>query len=154
MPKRKKYPFLLLATVLCLSLMACGKSSTKSNDSKITGSDWRTTGIVRDSGKIIRDGETTKVLVCIHKNDACFYYDKEIQTLFDSVTYPMAIQDPWEAYQSTDFSDRNDDGNSDICMTFRLSDGSEVIMTWLWDADKNGYVFNADGSSVSEDIEK
>lgn len=154
MPKWKRYPTLLLAAVLCLGLMACGKNSTKTNDSDIAGRDWRTTGIVRDNGKIVRNGETAKVLVCISKSDAEFYYDKETQTLFDSVKYPMTIQDPWESYQSTDFSDRNNDGNSDVCMTFRLSDGDEVIMTWLWDADKDSYVFNADESSVSEGTDK
>lgn len=54
---------------------------------------WRTTGICRADGDIKRDGETTHVLVCIHKADSTFYYDSINQELFDSVDYPITLEE-------------------------------------------------------------
>ena len=34
-----------------------------------------------DGGTITRGGEGTDILVCVHKADATFYYDEEVQTL-------------------------------------------------------------------------
>lgn len=50
---------------------------------EVVGDDWRVTGVVRDSGIITRSGEDIDVLVCIHAEDAAFYYDSEDQVLFD-----------------------------------------------------------------------
>ena len=64
---------LLLAAVLCLCLTACSGRNEP-------GSDWRTTGIVRDFGTITRGGKSTKVAVCVHKAEANFYYDTTMWT--------------------------------------------------------------------------
>ncbi len=129
----KKNFALLLAVVLCLGLTACGY------DYPISGEDWRTTGIVRDSGTITRNGEDTEVLLCVHASDATFYYDTEDQVLFDSVDYPITLEsDAWEAFQSIDFADLNGDGNSDVTMKFD-DGGSELVIVWFWDAEE-GYV--------------
>ena len=100
---------LLLASVLCLNLAACGFNGG------ITGTDWRTWDIVADGGTITRGGEGTDILVCVHKADATFYYDEEVQTLFAYVDYPITLADnAWGMYQGIDFSDLNGDGNSDV----------------------------------------
>ncbi len=138
-----------LAVLLCVSLAACGAVNTESDTA---GSDWRTTGIVRDSGELIQNGEMQTVLLCVHENGAVLYKDSEVQTAVCSVEYPMAVPDSWNAYPSADFSDRDGDGNSDICLTFLLSDGDTMIMVWLWDGES--YVFSADESSVLGQSEK
>ena len=70
MKKWKACLALVLALVLSLSLAACAGNDANTDgddqDNDIAGSDWRTTGIVRDSGTITRDGEDTTVLVCIN----------------------------------------------------------------------------------------
>ena len=43
-----------------------------------------------DGGTITRGGEGTDILVCVHKADATFYYDEEVQTLFAYVDYPVS----------------------------------------------------------------
>ena len=82
MKKWKACLALVLALVLSLSLAACAGSDTNTDDGNqdndIAGNDWRTTGIVRDSGTITRNGEDTTVLVCINKDDADFYLDSEV----------------------------------------------------------------------------
>ena len=139
---------LLISALLCLCLAACGNGNAVS-DGEIAGGDWRTTGTVRDSGRIVRNGETADVLICVHKEDAAFYYDKEEQVLFGDVKYPTAVNDPWGAYRSTDFSDINGDGNSDVSITFSLSDGDKMIMTWLWDNAQADFIFNSELSTVT-----
>ena len=129
----------------CMGLTACG--NVESDDlypDEVVGDDWRVTGIVRDSGIITRSGEDTTVLVCIHAEDAVFYYDSEDQVLFDFVDYPVAIKgDPWESYQSIDFSDHNDDGNSDVTIVFE-ENGNITRLVWFWDADAEGYVLQSE----------
>ena len=145
----KKILTVFLMGILCLILSACGENAAVS-DAEIAGGDWRTTGIVRDSGSIARGGEVTEVLICVHKEDAAFYYDKAEQVLFADVKYPMAVNDPWESYKSTDFVDMN----GDVSMTFVLSDGDTVAMTWLWDSEQEAYRFNEELSSVMGGPEK
>lgn len=80
-------------------------------------------------------------LICVHKKDAAFYYDSPSQTLFGSAEYPITVNDPFKAYRSTDFSDLNDDGNSDVRMTFEIG-GDITVFAWLWDDKNNTFVFS------------
>ena len=108
---------------------------------EVIGQDWRTWGIVRESGTITRDGEDTVVLVCVHASDANFYYDTEDQTLFGYVEYPITLEsDAWEAFQGIDFSDLNGDGNSDVTMNFN-DGGNELLMVWFWDTESEQFVY-------------
>ena len=153
----KKYLLLVLALALCLSLSmtACGSSGVDAGDdwddpNEIGGTDWRTTGVARDGGTITRDGEDTFVLVCIHASDAVFYYDTQVQTIFDAVEYPITLTgDPWEMYQSIDFADRNGDGNSDVAMVFDDGNG-ELLMVWLWDEESGLFVYQPEESQIGD----
>lgn len=149
MKSRKIYLTLVPALILCLMPAACGNTADDEQTSgEVVGNDWRVTGVVRDSGIITRSGEDTEVLVCVHTEDAAFYCNSETQVMFGFVDYPMAIQgDPWESYQSIDFADRNDDGSSDVAMTFE-ENGDITLMVWFWDADTGEYVFRPEESRV------
>ena len=141
----KRSSAFLLAAVFCLSLTACG------SDEPVAGNDWRVTGIVRDSGTITRSGEDTDVLVCVHKADAAFYYDRQNQELFGSVDYPLALEgDAWDAFQSIDFSDRSGDGDSDVAMQFE-DGGKELLMVWFWDAESGQFMYQPDESWLGEE---
>ena len=147
MKRWKKHTSLLLALVMCLSMTACGGSS----EPDVGGTDWRTTGIWRGDGTITRGGEDTDVLVCVHEADTTFYYDREEQELFDSVDYPITLEnDAWEVFRSIDFADLNDDGNSDVTMKFN-DGGSELVMVWFWDTESEQYVYQPEESQLGED---
>lgn len=150
MRKRNKLLTPFFALLLGLVLTACGNTADDKppSDEIIVGNDWRVTGLVRDSGTITRTGKDTYVLVCVHAEDATFYYDSEAQVLFDFVDYPMVLSgDPWESYRSIDFADRNGDGNSDVAMTFE--ENSDItLMVWFWNADTEAFVFQPEESSV------
>lgn len=149
----KKQLALILALVMCLCLSACGDKDTDDDD-QIAGKDWRTTGVVRANGIITRSGEDTDVLVCVDRDNATFYYDDIEQTLFDYVTYPMQLvsdsDDPWEAFQSIDFADRDGDGNSDVAMIFTV-DGDTALLVWFWDAGRELFVFQPEESETGND---
>lgn len=144
----KKLFVLVLASLLCLSMAACGGTNSSDDPHDVVGDDWRVTGIVRDSGTITRSGDDIDVLVCINSDSADFYLDEETQTLYGYVSYPITLQsDPWEAFQYIDFADRNGDGNGDVAMLFEL-DGQQVLMVWFWNADTETYEFQPEESQV------
>ena len=152
MKRWKKYTGTLMALVLCVGLTACGGNSNDL-DNSAAGNDWRVTGGVRDRGTITRDGEDTAVLVCVNASKATFYYDKEEQVMFDSVEYPLTLEsDAGEAFQSIDFADLNDDGNSDVTMKFN-DGGSELLMVWFWDTESNRFAYQPDKSQLGEEDE-
>ena len=153
MKKWKNYTILLLAPVLCLSLTACGDNNNEPDigGNDVGGSDWRTTGIWRSDGTITRDGEDTNVLVCIHKEDATFYYDTEDQTMFGYVDYPITLEgDAGEMFQYIDFADLDGDGNSDVTLDFNDGD-NEFLMVWFWDAESEMFMYQPDESWLGED---
>lgn len=144
----KKLFVLVLASLLCLSMAACGGTNSSDDPHDVVGDDWRVTGIVRDSGTITRSGDDIDVLVCINSDSADFYLDEEAQTLYGYVSYPITLQsDPWEAFQYIDFADRNGDGNGDVAMLFEL-DGQQVLMVWFWNTDTETYEFQPEESQV------
>lgn len=144
----KKLFVLVLASLLCLSMVACGGTNSSNDPHDVVGDDWRVTGIVRDSGTITRSGDDIDVLVCINSDSADFYLDEETQTLYGYVSYPITLQsDPWEAFQYIDFADRNGDGNGDVAMLFEL-DGQQVLMVWFWNTDTETYEFQPEESQV------
>ena len=144
----KKLFVLVLASLLCLSMAACGGTNSSNDPHDVVGDDWRVTGIVRDSGTITRSGDDIDVLVCINSDSADFYLDEETQTLYGYVSYPITLQsDPWKAFQYIDFADRNGDGNGDVAMLFEL-DGQQVLMVWFWNTDTETYEFQPEESQV------
>lgn len=144
----KKLFVLVLASLLCLSMAACGGTNSFDDPHDVVGDDWRVTGIVRGSGTITRSGDDIDVLVCINSDSADFYLDEETQTLYGYVSYPITLQsDPWEAFQYIDFADRNGDGNGDVAMLFEL-DGQQVLMVWFWNTDTETYEFQPEESQV------
>lgn len=156
MKRWKKYTSPLMALVLCVGLTACGGGNSNNDndlDNSGVGNDWRVTGVVCDSGTITRDGEDTAVLVCVHASNATFYYDKKEQVMFDSVEYPLTLEsDAGEAFQSIDFADLNDDGNSDVTMKFN-DGGSELLMVWFWDTESNLFAYQPDESQLGKEDE-
>lgn len=144
----KKLFVLVLASLLCLSMAACGGTNSSDDPHDVVGDDWRVTGIVRGSGTITRSGDDIDVLVCINSDSADFYLDEETQTLYGYVSYPITLQsDPWEAFQYIDFADRNGDGNGDVAMLFEL-DGQQVLMVWFWNTDTETYELQPEESQV------
>lgn len=69
----KNTAFFAQVMVLCLCLAACG------NSDDVAGDDWRTTGMVVDSGTITHDGDSVDVLVTVSESSAAFYRDIPVE---------------------------------------------------------------------------
>ena len=142
MKNRWKHIFIpVLAMALCLSLAACGSGD-------VTGADWRTTGVVVGSGTITHDGESVDVLVTVSESSAAFYRDLPEQSLFDSVSFPMSIPDAEQAFNAISFEDMDDDGESDVLVSFIHENGDATELIWIWDPVER-YVFREDLSTVT-----
>lgn len=132
---------LFMAAGLCLSLAACGNSGDAED---IVGEDWRTTGVVVGSGTITHTGEgSVNVLVTVDESSAAFYRDEQNQILFDSVAFPMTISDAQESFNDISFDDINDDGESDVCVSFVHAPGDSTQLIWIWDSEER-YVYRED----------
>ena len=131
-----------LALALCLSLAACG------NSDDVAGEDWRTSGMVAASGTITHDGESVDVLVTVSASSAAFYRNLPEQVLFDSVSFPMSIPDAEQAFNAISFDDINDDGESDVLVSFIHENGDATELIWIWDPVER-YVFREDLSTVA-----
>ena len=143
MKNRWKHIFIpVLTMALCLSLAACG------NSDNVAGDDWRTTGMVVGSGTITHDGESVDVLVTVSESSAAFYRDLPEQILFDSVSFPMSIPDAEQAFNAISFDDINDDGESDVLVSFVHENGDATELIWIWDPVER-YVFREDLSTVA-----
>ena len=141
MKNRWKHIFIpVLTMALCLSLAACGSGD-------VTGADWRTTGVVVGSGTITHDGESVDVLVTVSESSAAFYRDLPEQILFDSVSFPMSIPDAEQAFNAISFEDMDDDGESDVLVSFIHENGDATELIWIWDPVER-YVFREDLSTV------
>ena len=143
MKNRWKHIFIpVLTMAFCLSLAACG------NSDNVAGDDWRTTGMVVGSGTITHDGESVDVLVTVSESSAAFYRDLPEQILFDSVSFPMSIPDAEQAFNAISFDDINDDGESDVLVSFIHENGDATELIWIWDPVER-YVFREDLSTVA-----
>ncbi len=143
MKNRWKHIFIpVLTMAFCLSLAACG------NSDNVAGDDWRTTGMVVGSGTITHDGESVDVLVTVSESSAAFYRDLPEQILFDSVSFPMSIPDAEQAFNAISFDDINDDGESDVLVSFIHENGDATELIWTWDPVER-YVFREDLSTVA-----
>ena len=144
MNRLKKRIAAMSALALCLSLCACNQAA----EDDIAGDDWRASGVVVGSGTITHDGESVDVLVKIGKSSAAFYRDEPEQILFDSVSFPMEIPDAQDAFNAISFDDLNDDGESDVSVSFIHENGDTTDLIWIWDPEER-YVFREDLSSVT-----
>ena len=143
MKNRWKHIFIpVLTMALCLSLAACG------NSDNVAGDDWRTTGMVVGSGTITHDGESVDVLVTVSESSAAFYRDLPEQILFDSVSFPMNIPDAEQAFNAISFDDMDDDGESDVLVSFIHENGDATELIWIWDPVER-YMFREDLSTVA-----
>lgn len=160
MKKTFRYQMTLIAIISCLCFGGCGLSTSDvestttdyaadvtefDEDNNEDGSDWLTTGDVFDYGTITRGGESIGVLVTINDEGASFYYDTPTRELFESVSYPFAITDSWDAYNDIFFDDANGDNESDVTLHFLHEDYSFTNFVWYWDKD-NGYVYQEEVS--------
>ena len=88
------------------------------------------------------------MLVTVSESSAAFYRDLPEQILFDSVSFPMSIPDVEQAFNAISFEDMDDDGESDVLVSFIHENGDATELVWIWDPVER-YVFREDLSTVT-----
>ena len=132
----KKQIGVLLAAFLVLLLgwailPAPAVPSDDPPEEDIAGSDWRTWGIIDDSGTLVQGGETIAFCACIHTRDTTLYYDTEGQVLLAELVYPSPVENADQRYLGMDTADRNGDGSSDVLLRFSQKEGTlELLFCW------------------------
>ena len=139
---KRVFAFISASALLCLA--ACG------NSDDVAGDDWRTTGMVVDSGTITHDGDSVDVLVTVSESSAAFYRDIPEQVLFDNVAFPMDIPNAEQAFHSISFDDLDGDGESDVWVSFLHENGEATDLVWIWDPEER-YVYREDLSAIPAD---
>lgn len=132
----KKQIGVLLAAFLILLLgwailPAPAMPSDDPSEEDIAGSDWRTWGIIDDSGTLVQDGETIPFCACVHTGDTTLYHDTESQVLLAELDYPAPVENAERRYLGMETADRNGDGSSDVLLRFSQEDGTlELLFCW------------------------
>lgn len=96
---------------------------------------------VQAQAQLTRGGQTLDALLCVYDDGAALYLDDAVQTNVGTLSFPAQMEGAGERFLSGDFADLDSDGNSDAALRFTQEDGSEIVMTWLWDVEAEGYVF-------------
>lgn len=140
----KKQIGILLAAILILLLgwnllSAPAVQETDPPEEDIAGSDWRTWGIIDDSGTLVQDGEAIDFCACIHTGDTALYYDTESQVLLAELVYPAPVENAEERYLGMEITDRNGDGSSDILLRFSQGKGTLELL-FCWDPETENFL--------------
>ena len=140
----KKQIGVLLAAFLILLLgwailPAPAMPSDDPPEENIAGSDWRTWGIINDSGTLVQDGETIPFCACVHTGDTALYYDTEDQVLLAELVYPAPVENAEERYLGMEITDRNGDGSSDILLRFSQGKGTLQLL-FCWDPETENFL--------------
>lgn len=137
----KKLLIILICAVSFLLITACGQKEEVIEE-VVEEADWWSDADIVSKNVIDNDGLKTTILVTVDGNGAYFYRDEAEQILFDSVAFPIEIENAREHFVQISFVDINGNGESDVRVTFDYDDG-KTYLPWVWDKDER-YVFQWD----------
>lgn len=153
MKKPVKYLSLVFAAAVCISSTACGGASGETSNStdstQSTDSNDKVWKLyeVDGYGTVDQYGEQYNVCVCHDQLMVYMYNNDEDHEIFNTAILPTEeIYDNDWALGRIDFSDLNDDNNSDFQVYLSHSDMTESHIVWIWD-DSEGFIYQSDYSS-------
>ena len=134
---------LLLSLLPVLLLWGCGSRGGQ----ETTAPDWRDTTVIAARESVLVDGRAQPMCLCVDGDAIRFYADSPEQFLHAEARYPAVMAGASEAETEFDLTDLDADGSSDLTAAFRFADGSDAMLTWLWDS-KAGFLFNEEFSRL------
>lgn len=146
-----------VSLVLVLALTACGgETVTQTVDS--LNQVPQETEIVEEatrpertvSGTILRNGAETAVYLEISDTEIDFWDSASDGQLLAVARYPEAIMDATIALTDCDYTDLDEDGNTDLTANFTFADGSTASLVWFYT--DGGFVYNEEFSMLPGDI--
>lgn len=113
--------------------------------------DWRDDTAISARTTMVLEGEPIDVCVCVEDEQILFYRDEATQELLTQGDYPIRLENAAESFDTFDFEDIDQDGNSDLTVNFAFPDGSQAIFLWFW-VDGQGYVLNEEFSQLPGEV--
>lgn len=145
------------ALVLSLALTACGgETVTQTVDS--LNQVPQETEIVEEatrpertvSSTILRNGAETAVYLEISDTEIDFWDSTSGGQLLAVAQYPENISSAADALTGCDYTDLDEDGNSDLTANFTFADGSTASLVWFYT--DGGFVYNEEFSLLPGDV--
>ena len=147
---------LLLTAVMVLSLTACGgEGITKTTDSlqqeaPASGAEEMLPAPERTvTGTMLLGGKETTVYLEVSDTEINFWDSTSGGKLLTVAKYPETLAGAAEALKSCDYTDLDEDGNSDLTAEFIFTDGSTASLVWFY-AD-GGLIYNEEFSRLPGD---
>ena len=144
------------ALTLALSLTACdGEVITKATDSldqqgQTSASDREAPASERTAaGTMLLDGKEATVYLEVSDTEINFWDSASGGKLLTVAKYPETLAGAAEAFKSCDYTDLDEDGNSDLTAEFTFTDGSTASLVWFY-AD-GGLIYNEEFSRLPGD---
>lgn len=141
------------ALTLALSLTACGgEVITRTTDSldqqgQVSASDSKAPVSERAAtGTMLLDGKETTVYLEVSYSEINFWDSASGGKLLTVAKYPETLAGAAEALKSCDYTDLDEDGNSDLTAEFTFADGSTASLVWFY-AD-GGLIYNEEFSRL------
>ena len=153
---KKNALILVAALTLALSLTACGgKVITKTTGSldqqgQTAASDSEAPVLERTAtGAMLLDGKETTVYLEVSDTEINFWDSASGGKLLAVAKYPETLAGAADALKSCDYTDLDEDGNSDLTAEFTFTDGSTASLVWFY-AD-GGLIYNEEFSRLPGD---
>lgn len=136
---RKKVLIAGMALTLALSLTACGSEIvTKTTDSlnqngQASASGSEALASERTvTGTMLLGGKETTVYLEVGDTEINFWDSASGGQLLAVARYPGMLDGAANALKSCDYTDLNEDGNSDLTAEFTFTDGSTASLVWFY----------------------
>lgn len=150
---KKNALILAAALTLALSLTACGRGDiTKTTDSldlqgQASASDREAPASERAiTGTMLLDGKETAAYLEVSDTEINFWDSASGGKLLTVARYPEALAGAADALKSCDYTDLDEDGNSDLTAEFAFADGGTASLVWFY-AD-GGLIYNEEFSRL------
>ena len=153
---KKNALILAAALILALSLTACGgevitkaadsldqQGQTSASHSEAPASERTTTGTM------LLDGKETTVYLEVSDTEINFWDSASDGKLLAVAKYPETLAGAADALKGCDYTDLDEDGNSDLTAEFTFTDGSTASLVWFY-AD-GGLIYNEEFSRLPGD---
>ena len=150
---KKNALILAAALTLALSLTACGgEVITKTTGSldqqgQTSASDSEAPVLERTAtGAMLLDGKETTVYLEVSDTEINFWDSASGGKLLTVAKYPETFAGAADALKSCDYTDLDEDGNSDLTAEFTFTDGGIASLVWFY-AD-GGLIYNEEFSRL------
>lgn len=153
----KKTFAVCMAFLLVLALTACGGETITQTVDSLNQAPQETENAEKStqpertvSGTMLRNGAEAKVYLEVSDTEIGFWDSASDGQLLAVARYPETITDAADALTDCDYTDLDEDGNSDLTANFTFADGSTASLVWFY-AD-GGFVYNEEFSMLPGDV--